>query len=897
MWSWKAGPIQEGVVEAELRSIQRHMSADSQEEQELQAPPSVSHDRPSDVEADDAPVNGEDIYDESSIRVLEGLKAVRRRPAMYIGDTAAAGLHHLVYEVVDNSIDEAMADRCRNISVRLTADGGCVVRDDGSGMPVGPIEHENPRIHGKSAVEVCLTVLHAGGKFERKGYKVSGGLHGVGVSVVNALSERLAVEVRRDGGVYQMRFKRGEVVSPLERVGKTRETGTRVEFRPDREVFGETEFRYDTLTARLRELAYLNEGVSIRITDDTTGNEETFSFKDGLREFVEHLNEGKSTLHGVVQLHAEEEGDGLVLDLAMQYNDGFGELVLCFANNIHNIDGGTHLSGFRSALTRTLNNYARRLNQLKGSITPTGDDVREGLTCIVSVKVPEPQFEAQTKVRLMNPEVGTFIEQTVNEQLTNWLEEHPAEAKRIVSKGIQAAQAREAARKARELARKTVLSGGNLPSKLWDCSSKSADETELYLVEGDSAAGPAKQGRDSRTQAILPLRGKILNVEKARIDKMLSNDEVRHVITAVGCGVGQDEFDLSKLRYNKIIIMTDADVDGSHIRTLLLTFLFRHMRPLVEAGHVYVAQPPLYQLSRKRTREYLLSDRDLNHRLMAWGLSEARLLVRPPDGPERVLAGDELVALAEIVERIERQARVLQRRGIVLQEFVQRHLDTETGALPIIRAVLDEEEHLFYNEGEFAAFRQQAEERFGELRILEPGRDEEELAQDQSPNGAKRLVRTELGESTVLQEQFAALERSGLGVDDYFARRQRSVSGELEPARFILQSGDQNVEEPDNLAEAVQGIRQLGSHGVQIKRYKGLGEMNADELWETTMDPEQRVLLKVILSEADSEEDPEQFDIDAREADRIFSILMGDNVEARRDFIETYAASVRNLDV
>lgn len=840
----------------------------------------------------------EDIYDESSIRVLEGLEAVRRRPAMYIGDTGLAGLHHLVYEVVDNSIDEAMAGRCTQIDVHLTADGSCIVVDNGSGMPVGPVEHENPQINGKSAVEVCLTILHAGGKFEHKGYKVSGGLHGVGVSVVNALSERLEVEVHRDGGIHLMRFERGKVTCPLEMVGKTRRTGTRVEFRPDREIFGEQSFRYDVLASRLRELAYLNPGVRVTIVDDTSDQQEAFCFKDGLREFVAHLNAGKVPLHKVVLLHGSDEDQGLVVDAALQYNDGFSENVLCFANNILNIDGGTHLSGFRSALTRTLNFYARRQNLLKGNLTPTGDDVREGLACVISVKVPDPQFEAQTKVRLMNPEVGTFVEQTVNEQLTNWLEEQPAEAKRIVSKGLQAAQAREAARKARDLARKTVLSGGNLPGKLWDCSSRNADETELYLVEGNSAAGPAKQGRDSRTQAILPLRGKILNVEKARIDKMLSNEEVRQIITAVGCGIGDDDFDIERRRYGKIVIMTDADVDGSHIRTLLLTFLFRHMRPLIESGHVFVAQPPLYQISRKRQREYLLDDHGLNQRLREWGLAEASLLVRNDAGHERHLTREELRELVHVLEGIARHARILERRGIQLSEFVRRHRDPESGALPTIRAIVDGEEHLFYGEEEFVAFQERVEERFGEVKVLEGRRlDQDQVVEQTEGESGKPLLRFDLGESVILKEQFDKLEQFGLTVGDYFARRQRRVSGELEPARFILCSGDEEKRELANLAELVTAVRDLGSRGVQIKRYKGLGEMNADELWETTMDPASRMLLKVIVSDADADEDPQQLDMDAREADRIFSILMGDDVEARREFISANAASVKNLDV
>lgn len=878
------------------------MSADFPEEQRAEetTPSDEQAERSEQAEREDEMLD-EDIYDESSIRVLEGLEAVRRRPAMYIGDTGQGGLHHLVYEVVDNSIDEAMADRCSHIDVRLTANGRCIVVDNGSGFPVGPVEHENPKINGKPAVEVCLTVLHAGGKFEHKGYKVSGGLHGVGVSVVNGLSERLDVEVRRDGAIHLMRFERGKAVSPLEVVGKSRRTGTRVEFRPDREIFGDQTFRYEILAARMRELAYLNQGVRITIADDTSGQEEEFCFEDGLREFVTHLNEGKAPLHKVVHLHASDEDQGLVVDVALQYNDGFSEQVLCFANNIHNIDGGAHLSGFRSSLTRTLNAYARRQNLLKGTITPTGDDVREGLTCVVSVRVPEPQFEAQTKVRLMNPEVGSFVEQTVNEHFSNWMEEHPADAKRIVSKGIQAAQAREAARKARDLARKTVLSGGNLPSKLWDCSSRNADETELYLVEGDSAAGPAKQGRDSRIQAILPLRGKILNVEKARLDKMLSSEAIRQIITAVGCGIGHDDFDLGKRRYGKIVIMTDADVDGSHIRTLLLTFLFRHMRPLVDGGHIFVAQPPLYQISRKRKHEYLLNDRALNRRLREWGLAEAALVVRNDAAREadsdRRVSGDELRDLMRILERIGQQGHILERRGIDLGEFVNRHRDPRTGALPTIRAILNGEDHLFYSEEEFVAFHSQAEERFGDVEIVEASRVDQGGQTGDGEQAGKRLLRLDLGEATILREQFAELEQADVSVEDYFARRRRGVTGDMDPAKFVLYSGDEIAQELDNLADLPVAVRELGSRGVQMKRYKGLGEMNADELWETTMDPECRALLKVIVSDADGEENPQQIEMDAREADRIFSILMGDDVAARRDFIGANASSVKNLDV
>ncbi|RPH35009.1 MAG: DNA topoisomerase IV subunit B, partial [Planctomycetota bacterium] len=475
-----------------------------------------------------APDEEQGRYDESSIRVLEGLEAVRKRPAMYIGDTAATGLHHLVYEVVDNAIDEAMAGFCTEISVTLGADGTCTVRDNGRGIPVGPMSHPDPKINGKPAVEVAMTVLHAGGKFDRASYKVSGGLHGVGVSVVNALSEVLQVQVAREGKVHEMTFRRGQTASPLKVIGEAEHTGTRVKFKPDPEVFPECTFKYDVLVNRMRELAYLNDGVRIKIADARTGQEESFLFHDGLKEFVRHINEGKEPIHRlVIPIHAEDPDNRLVCDIAMQWNEGYSENVSCFANNIRNIDGGTHLVGFRSALTRTMNAYARKENLIKGNLSTTGEDFREGLTAIVSVKVPEPQFEAQTKVRLMNPEIESFVERTVNEQFGNFLEENPADAKRIILKGVQAAQAREAARKARDLTRKSALDSGGMPGKLWDCRSKDADSTELFLVEGQSAGGSAKGGRDAVFQAILPLKGKILNVEKARIDKMLGHEEIQ----------------------------------------------------------------------------------------------------------------------------------------------------------------------------------------------------------------------------------------------------------------------------------------------------------------------------------------------------------------------------------
>jgi len=855
------------------------------------------------VAASDAEIaaSGEGNYDESSIRVLEGLEAVRKRPAMYIGDTGSAGLHHLIYEVVDNSIDEAMAGFCTLISVTLEADGSCTVKDNGRGVPVGPMAHSDPKINGKPAVEVCMTVLHAGGKFDHSSYKVSGGLHGVGVSVVNALSAWSRVQVHQGGKIHEMSFERGATSSPLKVIGETNKTGTRISFKPDLEIFPDCEFKYETLRNRLRELAYLNDSVEIKLIDQRTGQEEAFLFTDGLKEFVKHLNEGKDVVGSVMPFHAEDSENRLVVDIAMQWNDGYSENTSCFANNIRNIDGGAHLSGFRSALTRTMNAYARKENLLKGSLATSGEDFREGLTAIISVKVPEPQFEAQTKVRLMNPEVESFVTQTVNEQLGNYLEEHPAEAKKIVSKGIQAAQAREAARKARDLTRKSALNTGGMPSKLWDCRTKEPDAGELFIVEGQSAGGSAKTGRDSMFQAILPLKGKILNVEKARIDKMLSHEEIQTLIVALGCGIGADEFDVTKRRYGKIIVMCDADVDGSHIRTLLLTFFFRHMRPLVEQGHVYVAQPPLYFLKKGKKTEYVLNDGILNRRLTEWGLDGTFLVIRRSEGQEeRRIGGQELADLYRNLERMQTQNRILRRRGIDKRQLIMRHLD-EDGRLPIYRAVVQRPnepapvEYFGYSDEEFQQFVAEESRLMGEVEIVETGSGMAPVGGNGKGEGVHRILRTDLSECRVLEEVIGKLREIGFSVDDYYAERIEGVDGTMPAARFVLQREDQKPVELDNLGDLVEAVRSLGNAGAEIRRFKGLGEMNAEQLWYTTMDPAQRVLLKVVISE--DAEDDEQFAVDAEEASRIFSILMGDNVEARREFIETNAANVKNLDI
>jgi len=807
-------------------------------------------------------------YDESNVQVLEGTEHVRKRPAMYIGDTGLRGLHHLAYEVLDNSIDEAMAGACQNVRVTLHSDGSVSVEDDGRGIPVGPKVVDGVEM---SALEVCLTRLGAGAKFDRTSYKVSGGLHGVGVSVVNALSEWLRATVRRDGQIWTMSFERGRTVRRLESLGPADGTGTLVHFKPDPEIFRETEFHYDVLANRVRELAYLNAGLTITISDERVGRTETFHFEQGIREFVEHLNKGKTPLHAPpVYFRREDPEQRLILEVAFQYTDAYSETTLSFVNNINTVEGGTHLSGFRTALTRTVNNYARKNNLLRGNDpVPQGEDIREGLTAVVSVKVPEPQFEGQTKTKLGNSEVGTFVETAASELLGNFLEEHPADAKRIVTKAVQAALAREAARKARETARKSALSGAGLSRKLVDCSSRDVDSTELFIVEGDSAAGSAKGYRDAATQAILPIRGKILNVEKARLHKVLSHEEILEIIRALGTGIGEEEFDISKLRYGRVILMTDADVDGSHIRTLLLTFFFRHLRPLIERGVIYIAQPPLYQLARGKTKLYVLDDAALNARLTELGLEETVLEIRRPGMEPRRLLNPQLGELVRLVEEIERHAKVLGRRGIVFRSFVA--LRDAAGRLPMIRAHRGPEESYFYSEEEFEAFQRAAR------------------AQGQP------VLRTDLAEVAALQRCFERLGEFGCGVDDLFLRREELITGELSPAVFVLLPRQGEPRELDNLAELPGGVRALGARGWEIKRFKGLGEMNKEELWETTMNAANRVLRKVIVGETG--DDPEQTDIDAVEADRVFSILMGEDVEARREFIEQNAIHVRNLDV
>lgn len=838
--------------------------------------------------------HGSDDYTSDSIQVLEGLEAVRKRPGMYVGGTGPNALHHLVYECVDNAIDEAMAGFATRVTVRLGVDGSCTVTDDGRGMPTGPMKHENPAIDGRPAVEVILTQLHAGGKFGDNAYKVSGGLHGVGVKCVNALSEWTRVEVAKDGGVKTIVFSRGEVSEPLADVPQTvvddipeGRNGTRIAFKPDAEIFPDTEFRFETLQHRLRELAFLNSGVVIRLIDervDASGQirEETYHDETGLLAYVAHLNSAKRVDSPIIHLEAGDESLQIRAEVAMQYTDATSENLLAFGNNIFNPDGGTHVQGFKTALTRTINGYSKKNNLLK-DLTPSGDDLREGLTAIVSVKIADPQFNNQTKEKLLNQEAESFVSQLVSEGLGRWLDEHPAEAKQIAQKAVLAAQAREAARKARELIkRKGALDSGGMPHKLSDCSSNDVASTEIFLVEGDSAGGSAKGGRDHVTQAILPLRGKLLNVEKARLDKVLGFEEIRTLIQALQCGIGED-FDVSKLRYGRIVIMTDADVDGSHIRTLLLTFFFRQMPELVRRGHVFIAQPPLYQVLRGKKSAYVLNDRQMNEVLTDLALEHAVFVVRADDGSvASQLEGDPLRTLLRRLERLDELVTVSQRRGLVFADLLSsRHDDPESDAdaearLPRFHLRWTGGERLFWSEAEALAF--MSSER---LSLEDDG--EEDTEQDQL------AVLRELHENREIDRIIADLASVDVDIDDWALVQEETVTGERLPTRYgwLVSNPKKDVDElveAANITAIVRTMQEVGRRGIEIKRFKGLGEMEPVQLWETTMDPELRTLLRVSWDAAS-------------EADALFSTLMGENVEARRNYIEQHALEVKNLDV
>lgn len=787
-------------------------------------------------------------YGADKIKVLEGLAAVRKRPAMYIGSTSAQGLHHLVYEIVDNSIDEALAGYCDEVNVIIHMDGSVTVVDNGRGIPtdIHPTE-------GRSAAEVVLTVLHAGGKFDNSSYKVSGGLHGVGVSVVNALSSQLELEIRREGKLFRQSYRRGEPQGPLTVAGETKKRGTTITFHPDPEIFETTEFSFDVLSQRLRELAFLNAGVRITITDEREdGKRHEFHYEGGIVSFVEYLNKNRNPLHQKpIYIHGEKSG--VDIEIAIQYNDSYDEKVFSFANNINTHEGGTHLVGFRAALTRTMNNYAAANNLLKNvKVSISGEDLREGLTAVISVKIPQPQFEGQTKTKLGNSEVKGYVESLMNEKLAVFLEENPAIAKRILEKSIEAARAREAARKARELTRrKGALDVSNLPGKLADCQEKDPALCELYLVEGDSAGGSAKQGRDRKFQAILPLKGKILNVEKARFDKMLSSQEIGTLITALGTGIGKDDFDIAKLRYHRIIVMTDADVDGSHILTLLLTFFFRQMPQIVERGHLYIAQPPLYKVKRGKKELYLRNEAALQNYLLEEGTEDMTLFLE--DGSKSYTGKQIIPILRQLVEY-----------RSLLDKFVRKGINEDLVRVLLrlgIRGGIEDLEGLAPCLANIADVYEGAD-----ATVMPDGRIIVRLGN----------LRIALDNHTV---DLLGSYEYGLLYDSF--RKVRDIFGN---GRAVVSSEEKELFSTSIGLELLDFFMESAKKGLSIQRYKGLGEMNPEQLWETTMEPSNRTLLQVKIE-------------DAVEADNVFTVLMGDQVEPRREFIEQNALNVSNLDI
>lgn len=817
-------------------------------------------------------------YDASSITVLEGLEAVRERPGMYIGDTASAGLHQLVYEVVDNCIDEAMAGFCTDIKVVLHEDGSCSVEDNGRGIPVGKHEDQSKK-QGRevSAAEVVMTVLHAGGKFDKDTYKVSGGLHGVGVSCVNAVSKKLTLNIHKEGKEYDLEFSRGKVTKPLNQKGDTTKRGTTVHFYPDEQMFSVLKFDYDTIHNRLRELAFLNKGLTITLVDERSSEHEdvSFTFEGGISSFVSFLNENKAPLfqEPIYIAGSRESHDGTIeFEVAMQWNGSYTETVFSYVNNICTRQGGTHLSGFSSAVTRVLNSYIKGHNLLKNFKTSiTGDDVREGMTAVISTKVPNPQFEGQTKQRLGNSEVGSAAQQIVGEAFATFLEENPSIAKLIVDKAALASQAREAARKARELTqRKSALDTLRLPGKLTDCSEKDPAACEIYIVEGDSAGGSAKGGRDRRNQAILPIRGKILNVEKSRMQKVLQNNEVGAMISAFGCGVGKDNFNIEKLRYHKVIIMTDADVDGSHIRTLLLTFFFRHMPALIENGHVYIARPPLFRVARKKVFRYIHSENEMDEYLLSLGITDLSFKLA---SREKVLTESEMKKFISMIIEVENLITNLEKKGIVFKEFLSAR--NEEGLYPHFQVHFDGKSQYVYSVEEFKELKEKDVELQKATFAASLTEDDEEKEQKLEGFTPKPLSYLELFKKEELDKLNKILTDHSLTIGQYFS----------DQGKILDIVNEENIATPfHTLKEIIDEIRVNGRKGIEIQRYKGLGEMNADQLWETTMDPEKRTLIKVSIK-------------DAANADHMFTMLMGDEVPPRRAFIEHHALSVKDLDI
>ena len=824
-----------------------------------------------------APETNNATYTAGSITVLEGLEAVRKRPSMYIGDTGERGLHHLVYEVVDNSIDEALAGYASEIHVTIHTDNSITVVDDGRGVPVDmhPEEH-------KPAVEVVMTVLHAGGKFDHNSYKVSGGLHGVGVSCVNALSDWMKVEVRRDGYIHQIKFARGVTVEPLVKLNSTTLRGTSVTFKPDGTIFSTTVYVWDILANRLRELAFLNKGIKITLHDEREPlREETFFYEGGIVEFVKYLNTHKQTLHEPIYMHKEK--DGIDVEVAMQYNDGFTENIYSYTNNINTFEGGTHLSGFQGALTRAVNTYARNANYFRGDKSGiSGGDTREGLSAVISVKVPEPQFEGQTKTKLGNGEVRGIVDSVVYDCLTTFLEENPAVAKQLVDKALVASRAREAAKKARELVQRKGALDGLSPylGKLADCSEKDPTKSELYIVEGDSAGGSAKQGRNSTFQAIIPIRGKLINVEKARIDKVLENKEIQSLITAIGCGFGQEDFDISGLRYHRIVIMTDADVDGSHIRTLLLTFFFRELKPLIDAGHIYIANPPLFKVKRKKRETYIDTEDQLDAFLTEIGCDDLQV---ENLSTGTVLTPENITTISKFVRDAQHIIQGLHRIGVDPDTYFSM---VKEGKFPNSRIIIHEPDgtvssFLTYTAEEKAEIIEAAEARLKaavtDESMTTPSAPEEngEEAAPQAPAGLHQAIEViDIYEADACEALGATIKEAGYDPANLF-------KGEVPLFKITEDDESENV---NSLSDLFEIVKKNGRKGLSIQRYKGLGEMDPDQLWETTMDPANRKMIQVTMK-------------DAMEAERMFTLLMGDDVDPRREYIERHAAGVKDLDI
>ncbi|WP_424245564.1 DNA gyrase subunit B [Elusimicrobium posterum] len=812
-------------------------------------------------------------YDSSTIQVLEGLEAVRKRPAMYIGSTGLPGLHHLVYEVVDNSVDEILAGGATKITVTIVDDMTCRVEDDGRGIPVDPmVNAKDPKLKGKSALEVVMTVLHAGGKFDSGAYKVSGGLHGVGVSCVNALSEYLEAEVKKDGKIYLQRYQRGKPDEKVKEVGTTKEHGTTITFKADREIFGELAFSYDTIANRLRELAFLNAGVRIILVDEREEEKNhTFFYEGGISQFVKYINVNKTSLHAEPIYITKEVGNNYV-SFALQYNDSYAENIYSFVNNINTIEGGTHLSGFRSALTRVINEYIKNNGLLKNKdISLGGDDMREGLTAVLSVKIPHPQFEGQTKTKLGNSEIEGVVRAMVGDALTTFFEENPKTAKAICEKCINAAVAREAARKARDLTRrKSALEGGGLPGKLADCQERVAERCELFIVEGNSAGGSAKQGRDRVFQAILPLRGKVLNVEKAQLVKILSNEEIRTLFLALGTGMGEGEggFDINKLRYHKVILMADADVDGQHITTLLLTFFYRQLRPLIEAGHVYIAQPPLYKVKKGKNEQYLQTEEQLVNWLSKEGISS--LAVTKADKTELDAAQTE--ELVKILKDVGDLVGKLNIKNLTLKDFLSF---VEAGQIPVYRVPLQSGGYkYFYTDKEYKDYA--AQYIIERRETLTADGADTSLMQDEDLAPEHQAL-AEFGKLLANQQKLKAF--------GYDLTQYTEPEDDAQKTNPILTVNNGKTSQLIySLSGFFKAVKDAGSSGASIQRYKGLGEMNPEQLWETTMDPAKRSLIKVAIE-------------DMADAEQIFTTLMGDKVEPRRAFIEAHALEVKNLDI